>query len=171
MPEVPCSICSQQVKFAQETIGKTIRCFSCGHRFLIEKTGAGVFQTTDPAPAVPASIQPQTSHTPAKITAVVTCVIAICVVAFTVAHFAPKRESVEEKTARYRKVCEDYDRVVAVKGRIELARARAKPKTFAEEQELYARLYREAGVDPHDVDRLRSEKYALARELGIWETH
>jgi hypothetical protein len=84
---------------------------------------------------------------------------------------SPKSESVAEKTARYRTLCQEYEHVMAVKFRIDLQRAAAKPKTFAEEKEIYERLYREAGVDPRDVDRLSSQKHALARELGISESN
>jgi hypothetical protein len=177
-----CPSCLQHVKFAEETIGKTIRCFSCEARFTVEQTGPGEFRTRDLASSgaemnmsagrsLPTRLEKISTAT--KITAVAACIIAICVLALTVAHFipkSPKSESVDEKMARYRKVCDEYERVMAVKFRIDEQRAAAKPKTFAEEKEIYQRLYRQAGVDRRDVDRLFSEKVALARELGIRET-
>lgn len=182
MLDVSCPTCSQTVKFAPEKIGKTVRCFSCGAQFIVEQAGPGEFRIHDVPPSTRAadalstnrslSTSLEKTFTAAKITAVAACIIAVCVVVLTVAHFTPKSakpETVDEKMARYRKVCQEYDRVLAVKVGIDLKRAAAKPRTFAEEKEVYARLYREAGVDPRDVDRLCSEKQALARELGIRE--
>jgi hypothetical protein len=193
MLEVTCPNCRQPVKFAEEIIGKSVRCFSCEARFTVEQAGPGEFRTRDvppsalvgewiqssggematwASPSLPTRLEKISTAT--KITAVAACIIAICVLALTVAHFipkSPKSEGVDEKMARYRKVCDDYERVMAVKFRIDEQRAAARPKTFAEEKEIYERLYREAGVDRRDVDRLFSEKVALARELGIREAH
>jgi hypothetical protein len=190
MLEVMCPICRQPVKFAEQAIGKNIRCFSCDARFAVEQAGPGEFRARDVPASAPAAEWIQSSggematwasrslptrleniSIATKIIAAAACIIAICVVVLTVSHFTPKSESVDEKMARYRKVCDEYERVMVVKFRIDEQRAAAKPKTFAEEKEIYERLYREAGVDRRDVDRLFSEKVALARELGIRETH
>jgi len=183
MPEIKCPTCLQPVKFKDEAVGTQVRCFSCGCRFLVDKGEDGELRTRDAPPLGPATGWPQDirgetgtsakSPIAAKITAVAASIIAICVLALTVARFrqsSQKSESLDEKMAHYRKLCQECERMMGVKFRVDLQRAEAKPKTFAEEKETYERLYREAGVDPRDLDRILSEKHALAQELGIRET-
>jgi|HubBroStandDraft_6_1064221.scaffolds.fasta_scaffold23831_2 hypothetical protein len=64
MPEVKCPNCLQDVKFADEVIGKRIRCFSCGHQFMVDETGPGELRTRDAPPSNPAAGRPPFASAP-----------------------------------------------------------------------------------------------------------